>query len=328
MEKHKFIQNNSGLTEKSINNTLALLSEGATVPFIARYRKERTGGLDELQISAIRDLSKTFDDLIARQKTILNAIEEQGKLTPELESKIKTCFDSNVLEDLYLPFKQKKLTRGEKARKAGLEPLAKMIMSQRGGVPEVMASKFVKGDIQNEDDAIQGAMDIIAEWVNESTFARERMRTLFQRRSVVQTKLIKGKEEEGEKYKDYFNFSEQASRIASHRFLAISRAEKEGIISLKALPDQDEAISQLERIFVKGNDDCSEIVTKATRDSYKRLMAPSLENELLTAMKKKADEEAIKVFSSNLKQLLLSSPLGNKRILAIDPGYRTGCKVV
>ena len=328
MEKHKFIQNNSGLTEKSINNTLALLSEGATVPFIARYRKERTGGLDELQISSIRDLSKTFDDLIARQKTILNAIEEQGKLSPELESKIKTCFDSNVLEDLYLPFKQKKLTRGEKARKAGLEPLAKMIMSQRGGIPEVMASKFVKGDIQDEDEAIQGAMDIIAEWVNESTFARERIRTLFQRRSVVQTKLIKGKDEEGEKYKDYFNFSEQASRIASHRFLAISRAEKEGIVSLKALPDQDEVISQLERIFVKGNDDCSEIVAKATRDSYKRLMAPSLENELLTAMKKKADEEAIKVFSSNLKQLLLSSPLGNKRILAIDPGYRTGCKVV
>lgn len=328
MEKQKFIQNNSGLSEKSIHNTLALLSEGATVPFIARYRKERTGGLDELQISSIRDLSKTFDDLIARQKTILNAIEEQGKLTPELESKIKSCFDNNVLEDLYLPFKQKKLTRGEKARKAGLEPLAKMIMSQRGGVPEVMASKFVKGEIQDEEMAIQGAMDIIAEWVNESTFARERMRTLFQRRSVVQTKLIKGKEEEGVKYKDYFNFSEQASRIASHRFLAISRAEKEGIISLKALPDQDEAISQLERIFVKGTEDCSEIVAKSTRDSYKRLMAPSLENELLNALKKKADEEAIKVFSLNLKQLLLSSPLGNKRILAIDPGYRTGCKVV
>jgi uncharacterized protein len=304
MDKHTYIQQNSGLSERAIKNTLELLVEGSTVPFIARYRKERTGGLDEVQITSIRDLNKVFEDLQARQKTILSAIEDQGKLTNELEDKIRSCFDPALLEDLYLPYKQKKLTRGEKARKAGLEPLAKMIMSQRGGVPTVMASKFVKGVIEDEDAALQGAMDIIAEWVNENAIARDKLRHLFQRRSIIQTKLVKGKEAEGEKYKDYFHFNEQASRIVSHRFLAICRAEKEGIISLKAVPDPEDAISILERFFVRGNDECSELVDEAVKDSYKRLMAPSLENELLANLKKKSDEEAIKVFSSNLKQLL------------------------
>jgi protein Tex len=328
MLQHEFIQTNSGLAPKSISNTLTLLKEGSTVPFIARYRKEMTSGLDEVEIAQIRDLAKKHDELIARQQTILGSIEEQGKLTPELKEKISTCFDSTVLEDLYLPYKQKRQTKGDKAKKLGLEPLARMIMSQRGGDPEYMAEKFVKGEVLDEEMAIAGAKDIMAEWMNENAVARARMRQLFQRKSILVSKLQKGKEEEGAKYRDYFDFSEALYKCASHRLLALVRAEREGIISLKAQPDQDEAIESLERFFVKGNDACASLVAEACKESYKRLMCPSLENEILNEAKEKADKEAIKIFTTNLRQLLLAPPVGSKRVLAIDPGFRTGCKVV
>lgn len=328
MTQQEYVQSISSLNTRSVQNTIKLLDEGATVPFIARYRKEMTGGLDETEIALIRDLAKKYEELISRQQTILSSIDEQGKLTPELKEKIISCFESNILEDLYLPYKQKRQTKGDKAKKLGLEPLAKMIMSQRGGEPDVMAERFVKGDVFDEEMAIEGAKNIIAEWINENAVARARIRQLFQRRSVLQSKLVKGKEEEGAKYRDYFDFSEPLYKCASHRFLALYRAEREGILSLKAQPDQTEAIEQLERFFVKGNDGCSEIVADACKDSYKRLMCPSLENEILNEAKEKADKEAIKVFSTNLRQLLLAPPVGSKRVLAIDPGFRTGCKVV
>ncbi len=328
MLKNDFVKNLTAKSEKSIVNTINLLNEGATVPFISRYRKELTGGLDEVEIAAIRDASKKYDELIARQETILGSIEEQGKLTPELKAKVLECFDSNVLEDIYLPYKQKRQTKGDKAKKLGLEPLAKMIMSQRGGDPEQMAERFVKGDVLDEDMAIQGATDIIAEWINENAVARARMRTLFQRKAVLASKLSKGKEEEGAKYRDYFDFSEPLYRTASHRFLALYRAEREGIISLKAQPDKEEALEQLERFFVKSDDGCGDVVAQACKESYTRLMCPSLENEVLNEAKEKADKEAIKVFSTNLRQLLLAPPIGSKRVLALDPGFRTGCKVV
>ena len=328
MQQQEYIQSNSGLIPKSISSTLVLLNEGATVPFIARYRKEMTSGLDEVEIALIRDLAKKYDELIVRQKTILSSIEEQGKLSEELKMKINTCFEANLLEDLYLPYKQKRQTKGDKAKKLGLEPLAKMIMSQRGGNPEQMAEKFVKGEITDENMAISGAKDIIAEWINENAVSRARIRQLFQRKSVLTTKLIKGKEEEGSKYRDYFNFSEPLYKCASHRLLALIRAEREGIISLKAQPVQEEALEQLERFFLKGNDLCADVVAEACKESYKRLMCPSLENELLNEAKEKAVKEAIKIFSTNLRQLLLAPPVGSKRVLAIDPGFRTGCKVV
>lgn len=328
MNQLVFCINTLALPEKAIQRTLQLISEGSTVPFIARYRKEQTGGLDEIQIASIRDTAQRYDAIIARQKTIVTQIQEQGKLTADLEEKIKSCFDLNELEDLYLPFKQKRQTRGEKARKLGLESLAKMIMSQRGGQLDRMAASYVKGDIEDEEMALQGANDIIAEWVNESLIARGRIRQLFERKAIIQTKLVKGKEDQGSKYSDYFDFSEPAYRCPSHRFLAIYRAHNEGILSLKVQPDQDEALSQLNRIFIKTNDDLGRFVEAAVKDAYKRLLMPSIENETIQLIKEKADIQAIKVFAQNLKQLLLAPPLGNKRILAIDPGFRTGCKVV
>ncbi|MFT6924137.1 MAG: hypothetical protein ACJA1C_003158 [Crocinitomicaceae bacterium] len=328
MQKNEFIRNNSGLKEKSIFNTVNLFNDGSTVPFIARYRKEMTGGLDEVEIATIRDLAKKYDDLKARQSSILSTIDEQGKLSPELKSKIETCFHPVQLEDIYLPYKQKRLTRGEKARKLGLEPLAKMIMSQRGGNPEVMAERFLKGEVYEIEDAINGAKDIIAEWMNENTSLRARLRQLFEKRSVLQSKLVKGKEVAAEKYKDYFDFSERLDKCASHRFLALYRADREGLLSIKARPDEEEGIQILERFFVKGHDECAALVADTCKDSYKRLLRPSLENEVLNVAKEKADKEAIQVFTKNLRQLLLAPPLGAKRILAIDPGFRTGCKVV
>ena len=323
-----FILSLTTISEKSIKNTLELLSDGSTIPFISRYRKEKTGGLDELQVAEIRDLSKKFEEICSRQKTILSSIDEQGKLTSELKEKIENCFDSTILEDLYLPYKQKRQTKGDKAKKLGLEPLAKMIMSQRGGDPIAMADKFVKGEVEDDQMAIAGAKDIIAEWMNENTVARGRIRTLYQRKSILTTKVMKGKSEEGEKYRDYFDFSEPLHKTASHRFLALFRAEREGILSLKVQPTKEEAIESLERFFVKGNDGCAEIVAEACKESYTRLICPSLENEIINEAKEKADKESIKIFSTNLRQLLLAPPLGAKRILAIDPGFKSGCKVV
>ncbi len=326
MQQDKFIQQRTSLNEKGIRSVIELLKEGATVPFIARYRKERTGGLDEVQIASIRDEAKKHEDLISRQKTIISAIGEQEKLTDDLRTQIESCFDPVQLEDIYLPYKQKRQTRGEKARKLGLEPLAKMIMSQRGGDPERMAERFVKGDVVDEEMAIEGAKDIIAEWINENATSRARLRQLFERRSTVKSKLVKGKEEAGEKYKDYFDHSESLNNCASHRFLALYRAEREGIISLKVRPDEESALEFLERFFVKGNEECSDLVYDACKDAYKRLLRPSLENEIMNVAKEKADKEAINVFSKNLRQLLLSPPLGSKRILAIDPGFRQAAK--
>ena len=323
-----FIQNQLTVNEQQINNTLQLLNEGATVPFISRYRKEMTKGLDEVQITEIRDLNKKFDEISQRQQTILASIEEQGKLTDELKTKISSTFDSILLEDIYLPFKQKRQTKGDKAKKLGLEPLAKMIMSQRGGNLIAMADKFVKGEVEDEEMALNGAKDIIAEWINENTSSRIRIRTLFQRKAVLQSKLVKGKETEGEKYKDYFDFSEPLYKCASHRFLALYRADREGILSIKAQPNQEEALELLERYFVKSNDESGQFVASACKDAYKRLLCPSIENDIINEAKEKADKEAIKIFSTNLRQLLLAPPLGSKRILAIDPGFRTGCKVV
>jgi uncharacterized protein len=328
MQIKDFVQSNSGLNEKAVVNAIQLLNEGSTIPFIARYRKEMTGGLDEVQIAFIRDLAKRYEDLISRQITIIKAIEEQNKLTDELNSKIKNCFDSNILEDLYLPFKQKRLTRGEKAKKLGLEPLAKMIISQKGGNPFQMATRFVKGDVVDEEMAIEGAKDIMAEYMNENVNFRAKMRVLFQRKSILTSKIMKGKAEAGEKYKDYFDFSEPLYKIPSHRFLALFRGEREGILGLKAIPNKDEAIDMTERHFVKSNDECGKLVAETCKDAFTRLISPSLENETINAAKEKADREAIKVFTTNLRQLLLAPPLGSKRILAIDPGFRTGCKVV
>ncbi len=328
MSKQEFIQQQTGLSALSVANTLRLLDDGATVPFISRYRKEMTGALDEVAVSAIRDQAKRFEDLTSRQQTILSAIKDQGKLTDELTAKISGCFDPNALEDMYLPFKQKRLTKGEKAKKMGLEPLAKMIMAQRGGDPVSMADKFVKGEIVDEEHALQGAVDIMAEWINENAAARSRLRQLFQRKAVVVAKLQKGKEEEGAKYRDYFDFSEPLYKIPSHRFLALIRAEREGIVSMKAQPEKADALDLLERFFVKTQDACGDHVAKACKEAYSRMMCASLETELINEAKEKADREAIKVFSSNLRQLLLAAPVGNKRTLAIDPGFRTGCKVV
>lgn len=328
MEKNQFIKNATSLNDGAVQNTLKLLSEGATVPFIARYRKEMTKGLDEVEITAIRDANKLFDDLISRQHTILKSIEEQDKLTPELKAKITACFDSNLLEDIYLPYKQKRETKGDKAKKLGLEPLARMIMVQNGGDLEYMASKYVKGDVEDEEMAIQGAKDIMAEWMNENVVMRSKLRQLFQRKSSISSKLTKGKEQEAEKYKDYFDFQEPLHKCASHRFLALYRANREGLLKLKIQPDKDEAKEMMHRFFVKGNDDCAKVVEEACDEAYKRLLAPSLETEVTNEQKEKADKDAIKIFTTNLRQLLLAPPLGSQRILAIDPGFRSGCKVV
>ena len=328
MNEIYFVKKETDLEEISIDNTLLLLEEGATIPFIARYRKERTRGLDELQISQIRDASKKYKDAIQRQQFLLKTISDQGKLTDNLQQKIISCFDLVALEDLYLPFKVKRVTRGEKAKRLGLEPLAKMIMAQKGGELHRMVTSVTKSVELSEEDVVQGAKDIIAEWINEHEITRSRLRQLFQRKAILTSKVVKGKIEEGEKYKDYFEFFEPLNKVPSHRFLAIFRGEKEGILNIKAQPLKEDAIQLLESIYVKSNDVLGEIVKDACKEAYTRLLSISLENDVLQSLKLKSDKEAIKVFAVNLKQLLLASPLGAKRVLAIDPGFRTGCKVV
>jgi len=317
MTVHYFVQQISGISDKSVKNTLQLLSEGATIPFISRYRKDQTDGLDEVQVGTIRDLAQKHQELTDRQQTILKAIDGQDKLTAELKAKIEACFDSNVLEDLYLPFKIKRLTRGEKAKKLGLEPLAKMIMAQRGGDPQQMAQRFVKGEVTDEETAIEGAKDIMAEYMNENPNFRARMRTLFQRKAILGSKIMKGKKELAEKYQDFFDFSEPLYKIPSHRFLALYRGEREKLLSIKALPEKEEAMDIMERYFVKSEDACGDLVKETCKDAYSRLISPSLENEVIQEAKEKADLAAIQIFSTNLKQLLLAPPLGSKRILAM-----------
>lgn len=324
----KMIANALSLSEKQIRQTLALLADGATVPFISRYRKEATGGLDEVQIEAIKSQHEKLNELAKRKETILHTIEEQGKLTPELQQRIQDTWESTMLEDLYLPFKPKRRTRAEAARQKGLEPLATLLMLQREPQPEKRASAYVKGDVKDVEDALKGARDIIAEQVSEDEQARNKVRNAFAHQAVLTAKVIKGKEAEAANYRDYFDCQEPLRRCSSHRLLAIRRGEAEGLLKVSLNPDDEVCTERLERQFVRSHNASSEQVALAVQDAYKRLLKPSIETEFAASSKERADDEAIRVFTANLRQLLLASPLGQKRVMGIDPGFRTGCKVV
>lgn len=319
------------LQEHRVENTLKLLQGGATIPFISRYRKEATGGMDEVQISEINDRYEKLCELAKRKETIISTIEELGKMTAELKNRIENCWDSTELEDIYLPFKPKRKTRAEAARQKGLEPLAIILMMQRENNLMAKAAQFVKGEVKDEEDALKGARDIIAEQINEDERARNQIRNIFTRQAIITAKVVKGKEKEEDaaKYRDYFDFSEPLRRCTSHRLLAIRRGEAEGILKVTISPEEDdECTDRLERQFVRGNGECSSQVAEAVKDAYKRLLKPAIETEFSAISKEKADEEAIRVFAENLRQLLLAPPLGQKRVMGIDPGFRTGCKVV
>ncbi len=317
-----------GIPEKQISSTLRLLGEGATIPFISRYRKEATGGLDEVRIEQIKEQHDKLCDISKRKETILNTITEQGKLTDELRKRIDATWNPTELEDIYLPYKPKRKTRAEAARQKGLEPLATLLLLQRENNLDARAAAFVKGEVKDVQEALKGARDIIAEQVNEDERARNAVRNQFGRQAEISAKVVKGKEEEGAKYRDYFDFAEPLKRCTSHRLLAIRRAESEGLLKVAITPDDEACLERLERQFVRGNNECSRQVSEATADAYKRLLRPSIETEFAAQSKEKADDEAIRVFAENLRQLLLAAPLGQKRVLAIDPGFRTGCKVV
>jgi uncharacterized protein len=322
------IANQLGIQQKQVIATVKLLNEGSTVPFIARYRKELTNALDEVQIENIRLLNLKFTELVKRKISIIETIKEQGKLTPLLEKSIHDCWDLNLLEDIYLPYKPKRKTKASIAREKGLEPLAIWLLKENNNSPVIEASRYLKNGVSSEEEALQGARDIIAEMVNEDAKARNIIRNQFEKHAVVYTKIAKGKETVGIKYQDYFKYDEPLNRCPSHRLLAVFRGEEEGFLKLNIEPDEEIAIQKLEYIFVKRNNDSSFQIELAIKDSYKRLLSPSMETEFRNLAKAKADEEAISVFAENLKQLLLSAPLGSKRILAIDPGFRSGCKVV
>jgi len=325
---HQMISGLLGIPERQISSTLHLLGEGATIPFISRYRKEATGGLDEVQIGDIQTRYEKLCELSKRKETVLSTIEEQGKLTPELKARISACWNATELEDIYLPFKPKRKTRAEAARAKGLEPLALLLMMQKENNLAAKVRNFVKGEVKDEEDALKGARDIIAEQVSEDERARNQLRNQFSRQAVITSKVIKGKEEEAVKYRDYFDFSEPLKRCTSHRLLAIRRGESEGLLKVTISPDDNECSERLERMYVRSNNECGHQVAEAVRDAYKRLLKPSIETEFATLSKEKADAEAIRVFAENLRQLLLAPPLGQKRVMGIDPGYRTGCKVV
>jgi len=305
-----------------------LLDEGATVPFISRYRKERTGSLDEVQVEAVKDAKEKMEELLKRKETIVNTIQEQGLLTPELQKRITECFDPTELEDIYLPYKPKRRTRAMIAREKGLEPLAKIIMKQFEKNLDGRAQSFINDQVDSVDDALAGARDIIAEWVNENERARGIVRREFDRGAFITSKVVKGKDEEGAKYSDYFDWKEPLRKCPSHRLMAMRRGEKEGILRVSVTPDSTEPIDRLKRFFINSNNACTDQMELAIEDSYKRLLEPSIETEYSNLSKDKADDEAIRVFADNLRQLLLAAPLGQKRVLAIDPGYRTGCKLV
>ena len=311
-----------------VENTLSLLNGGATIPFISRYRKEATGGLDEVQIGAIKEQYTKLTDIAKRKETILKTIEEQGKLSSELKKRIEACWDATELEDIYLPYKPKRKTRAEVARQKGLEPLAIILMSQRENNLSARVRTFVKGEVKDEEDALKGARDIIAEQVSEDERSRNQIRNQFSRQAIITAKVVKGKETEAAKYKDYFDFSEPLKRCTSHRLLAIRRGEAEGLLKVSISPIDEECTERLERSYVRNNNECGQQVREAVRDAYKRLLKPSIETEFAALSKEKADEEAIRVFAENLRQLLLAPPLGQKRVMGIDPGYRTGCKIV
>ena len=324
----QLISQKLGVQQFQVKNTCQLFDEGATVPFISRYRKERTGSLDEVMVAAIKDEKEKFSELIKRKETVLKTIEEQGQLTNDLKDRIDNCYDAVELEDIYLPFKPKRKTKASVAKEKGLEPLAKILMKQFEANPEMRANSFVNELVETAGDALSGARDIIAEWVSENEKARNIVRQAFSFGAVIRSKVAKGKEEEGMKYKDYFDWEEQLKRCPSHRLLAMRRGENEGILKVSITPESEKTIDRLNRFFVKSNNDCGRQVELAVKDSYKRLLEPSIETEFAQSSKEKADEEAIRVFVGNLRQLLLAAPLVQKRVLAIDPGYRTGCKVV
>lgn len=324
------IANELHLSEHAVENTLKLLDDGCTIPFISRYRKERTGGLDEVQITAISDRLMQLKDIQKRKETIVKTITEQQKMTPELEQRIRDCWVLTVLEDIYLPYKPKRRTRAQVAREQGLEPLAELLLMQREPHPEQAAKRFVSGDVSDVATALKGAQDIIAEQVSEDERNRNLVRRAFGREAFIVSKVVKTKKDDdkAQKFSDYFDWEEPLKRCSSHRLLAMRRGESEGILRLQLSIDDDEAVSRLQRNYVRGHGRCQQLVSEAVEDGYKRLLLPSIETEFMSLSKQRADEDAIKVFAENLRQLLLSAPLGQKRIMGIDPGFRTGCKVV
>ena len=330
MNQIQFIKAALNTADKNIEATLKLLSEDCTIPFISRYRKDTTGNLDEVEIEHIAKLSKQFEEIVKRKDSILKTIEEQGQLTSELKSKIQNSFDLQEIEDLYLPYKKKRKTKADVAKENGLEPLAKIIMAQNSDEVEFEASKFISKNVINEDEALQGARDIVAEWINENSYIRKSIRRMFQRAATVTTKAVKKKEgeENAQKFKQYFDWEEPLTKAPSHRLLAMLRAENEGFIKLKVAIDKEEALHFIEQNQIKTKNETAKQLKIAIEDSYKRLLEPSISKEILTDAKEKADTKAISVFANNLEQLLLAPPLGEKRILAIDPGFRSGCKVV
>ena len=333
MQKNVFscqIATQLGISQKFVEATLALLDEGCTIPFIARYRKERTGGLDEVQIAAISDRYEKLLDIQKRKETVIKTITDLDKMTPELQERINQCWDATEIEDIYLPYKPKRHTRAQVAREQGLEPLALLLMKQRERDPEAAAAKFAKGDVDSVESAIKGAQDIIAEVVSENEKSRQQLRNAFTRQAVITSKVVKAKanSDEAAKYSDYFDWSEPLKRCSSHRLLAMRRGESEGILRISISPNDDEALERLKHHYVYGNTPCGRLVAEAIDDGYKRLLKPAIETEFAAQSKEKADEEAIHVFAENLRQLLLGAPLGQKRVLGIDPGFRTGCKVV
>jgi uncharacterized protein len=331
MTNIQFIQSQVNTTPKNIEATLKLLSEDCTIPFISRYRKDQTGNLDEVQVENIAKLSKQYDEIVKRKESILKTIEEQGQLSPELKSKIEKSFDLQEIEDLYLPYKKKKKTRADVARENGLEPLATLILAQRNDDVDFLSTQYINKNVLNEEEALQGARDIVAEWINENIAVRQSLRRLYNRKAVIETKVVKKKaeEEDAQKFKQYFDWAEPLSKAPSHRLLAMLRAENEGFIKLKIETDIDETYDLIDEIIIKNSNSPSiNHVQLAIEDSYKRLLHPAISNETLQEAKAKADIKAIDVFAGNLSQLLLAPPLGEKRILAIDPGYRSGCKIV
>lgn len=324
------IAQQTGLNERYIHNVIELLQDGATIPFISRYRKEATNGMTEVEVATVSNLLDEFTELKKRKEFILQNIDNQGKLTDELKQRINDCWDSNQLEDLYLPYKQKRRTRAQIAREAGLEPMANIIQSQKEVPLEKIAQRYLNPEkgIETVEQVIQGAQDIIAERVSENERARQTLRTTFSMHAQITSRLVKGKDVEGQNFRDYFDWSEPLSRCSSHRLLAMRRGESEGILRVTISVDDEPAVERIARQFVHGNGECSRLVYEAVRDGYKRLLEPSISNEFGTSSKQRADEEAIRIFVRNLEQLLMASPLGQKRVMGIDPGFRTGCKVV
>ena len=326
----EFIKKTLSISDKSINATLKLLSEDCTIPFISRYRKDATGNLDEIQIEQIFKLNKQFEDIVKRKESILKSIEEQDALSPELKTRIEESFDIQELEDLYLPFKKRRKTKADAAKEKGLEPLAKIIMSQKAQDIQFLASKYLNDQVSSEEEALQGARDIMAEWINENMYVRKNLRRLFQRKATVTSKVMKAKKDDegAQKFSQYFEWQESLNRTPSHRLLAMLRAETEGYVKINIGIDKDEALDFIENAIIKSKNESSEQIAVAIKDSYKRLLEPAISNETLQEAKEKADKKAIEIFSENLSQLLLAPPLGEKRILAIDPGFKSGCKVV